>query len=193
MSAFFFVLPAAPFGPRFGFRRWQPGAANPRACYVYVYVSRERRKWTPLYVGKGTRDRGRAHLRAAIANEGQWKHRPDLKAELLRLHRRDRLELCVVAEGLSEHQAFAVERALIAHWGMRWCGTGPLMNENRGGRSGVTSIVAQRAAATARERGVAERLRVEREAWTEERRAAYRAERVLAAQRAAATRAARMA
>lgn len=134
--------------PRFGFRRWHPGDAKPRACYAYAYVSRERGEFMPIYVGKGTRGRGRVHLRNAIRNEGRWRQRPDLKAELLRLHRLDVLELYVVAEGLTELAAFAAEAALILHFGMRSLGAGPLLNESKGGRFGVASPIALRAAAT---------------------------------------------
>jgi hypothetical protein len=167
--------------------RWRPhreGEPRPVGFYVYRYVALEGGVERPIYFGKGKARRALSHLRGAILREGEWRDRPDLKAEILRLHRLGALRIDVLACGWTEDQCYAAEAALIASYGRLDDGSGILLNVAKGGKRGVTSEIARRASAT---------RAINRASWSPERIAAHRATRKLAALRAAATRAERRA
>lgn len=150
-------------------RTLHDGDPHPAGAYVYRYVSLEDGGWTPIYVGKGRHGRGRSHLRVAIAHEDAWTFRADFKAELLRLHRLRVLRIEVVAEGLTEEEAFAVEEDQIARFGRLCEETGTLFNIAKGGKRGVTTFIALKAARTRKRREAARKA-----AFTRKRREAAR-------------------
>jgi hypothetical protein len=118
---------------------------TPAGAYVYRYAAIADGNLVPIYVGKGRGRRGWSHLVAALrkARCGGAFHgalRLAWQAGILRLD--------ILAEGLTDEAALAEEERLIAAQGQRCIGTGPLYNIAKGGRNGVTSEIALRAAAT---------------------------------------------
>jgi hypothetical protein len=79
--------------------------------YVYVFLRKDR--YTPYYVGKGSRDRDTSLCRTT--------HKP-----------KDRERIVRVKEGLTEEDAFQLERTLIKFWGRKDQG-GILYNLTDGG------------------------------------------------------------
>lgn len=96
--------------------------------YVYTYTVPGEEK--PFYVGKGRGDRSRYHLRPTMLRRGKTllyhKLRKMLAAGIEPL-------IEVVRDGLTEHEAFEIERSLIAQYGRRSLGTGVLCNLTDGG------------------------------------------------------------
>lgn len=97
-----------------------------RDFYVYVWY---RAGGVPCYVGKGHGNRARQH---AIGSHNVW---------LMRIFRSERSEMRheIVARGLTESEAFTLERQLIAKFGRRIHG-GTLVNMTDGGE-GVSGLV----------------------------------------------------
>jgi hypothetical protein len=96
--------------------------------YVYVYSSNN----IPFYVGKGNKGRDLSHLRAA---EGKWKtNRSVCSIECQHLLEAGHVvDVVRVAEGLSEEDAFALEKQLIQKFGKKTEG-GTLINRTTGGQ-----------------------------------------------------------
>lgn len=91
-------------------------------AYVYVYFEED----IPRYVGKGNADRDIAHLkRCKNKRFAKW---------LLTVNPR----ICRVADNLTEDQAYALEKQLIAQYGRIGYETGgTLLNHSLGGRGGT--------------------------------------------------------
>jgi len=104
---------------------------NERRFYVYAYLrskdSKHGKKYSPYYIGKGTRDRAMSKLRTVP--------RPA-----------DKSLIVYVQEGLTEQEAFALEKYCIALYGRIDNGTGILRNLSDGGDgpSGVICTEEQR-------------------------------------------------
>ena len=104
---------------------------NPRRFYIYAYLrskdSDHGKKYSPYYIGKGTRDRAMSRLRTVP--------RPA-----------DTSLIVYVQEGLTEPEAFALEKYCIALYGRIDNGTGILRNLSDGGDgpSGVICSEEQR-------------------------------------------------
>jgi hypothetical protein len=77
----------------------------------YIYALADPRTGLPFYIGKGKGKRALAHMRNALAGKEQ----NFAKAERLRAIAATRLPLivAVVMEGLSESEAYAIERRII--------------------------------------------------------------------------------
>jgi len=141
--------------------------------YVYLYRDpRKRKRFQPIYVGKGTAKTGRADV--------HWRHRthnPILQAILDKI-RIAELEPSIEIIGWfdDEEAAFQCECALIAKFGRRNLKEGPLANMTAGGdgHSGMkhsqSSIEKTRAAhiGSKRSAAVIEKMKA---AWTPERKA----------------------
>lgn len=98
------------------------------ACF-YVYVI-FRKNGEPFYVGKGKRHRWREHIRAVARNgSGKNEHKDRIIASML--NEGCEPPVVKIAVGLTEAQAFEVERAFISALGR--CPRGPLVNMTDGG------------------------------------------------------------
>lgn len=98
---------------------------NPRRFYVYSHLrsrdSKHGKRLTPYYIGKGTRDRATSKLRTIP--------KPS-----------DSSFIVYVQEGLTEQEAFDLEKYCIALYGRIDNGTGILRNLSDGG-DGPTGVV----------------------------------------------------
>lgn len=98
-----------------------------RLNYVYLVARPDGR---PLYVGKGSGARCKRHDARAASN-------PHYKAVLDKAG--GKLPVALVASGLSEAKAFALERMLTTMIGIESDG-GPLVNCGHGGREGPVGV-----------------------------------------------------
>jgi hypothetical protein len=97
-------------------------------CYVYIFI--DHNTGNPVYVGKGTRDRDSQHLRNAKNGINthlynwmrKYKECNNIWPKPFR-----------VKEGLSEEEAFFMEKELISRYGRRDISTGYLFNHTDGG------------------------------------------------------------
>lgn len=98
-----------------------------RLNYVYMVFRPDGR---PCYVGKGTGDRWKRH-RARAASNHHYANILDQAGGIL--------PVSVMANGLSEAEAFALERLLTESIGIESEG-GPLVNCGHGGRGGPVGV-----------------------------------------------------
>jgi len=94
--------------------------------YIYQYICKDTK--TPFYVGKGTNDRQRAHLREARKGGDRI-----LCDKIRKLGFEQGIEIIVVYDDLTEWEAFQKECRLIEEIGRLDLGTGPLLNRSFGG------------------------------------------------------------
>lgn len=111
---------------------------NESRFYVYILLDTRKDVVTPFYVGKGSGFRKTAHFRESSLN---WSKNP-VKNAVIRKIRAVGLkpDVFVIADGLTENEAFALERKLISRFGRRDLKTGILTNLTDGGEgsSGVS-------------------------------------------------------
>lgn len=103
--------------------------------YVYVYRDpRPLKKNQPVYVGKGTGDRGLSHW-------SRGSHNKPFQDFISHLKQRGLVAVCErVLETENEEEAFAKEIDLIALYGRRNTGTGTLFNLTDGGEGGSGAV-----------------------------------------------------
>lgn len=99
----------------------------------YVYALYRERKQKPFYIGKGVGDRVDRHFRESNLRANT--HKNNIIKKDLAAGKRIRIKL--LAEDLTEAQAFKLEREWIAYYGREVDGTGCLTNLTDGGE-GVT-------------------------------------------------------
>lgn len=99
-----------------------------RIYYVYAYINPVSQ--LPFYIGKGKGKRKLFHLREAL--NGRDKGSCILEVKKL-LESEILPEIFVLKDGLTEWEAFDFEKQLIADWGRKELGTGPLCNLTDGG------------------------------------------------------------
>lgn len=119
--------------------------------YVYRY---NREDGTPYYIGKG---KGR---------------RAYQKRRYIQRPTEDRIE--IVAKGLSEHEAFILEKKLISYYGRKDLGTGILRNLTDGGE-GVTGLIQHNLRGVPRTQEVRDKISAATKGlkWSEERRSKH--------------------
>lgn len=96
--------------------------------YVYIYSEPECN--VPLYVGKGFGKRLSHHVKPGVVHGGKGPFYDKLR-KLLESGSSPQIQ--VIANGLSENKAFALEKSLISRFGRRDLGTGCLFNRTDGG------------------------------------------------------------
>jgi hypothetical protein len=103
--------------------------------YVYVYRDpRPTKDNQPVYVGKGTGDRDISHW-------AKGSHNKPFQDFLSHLKQRGLVATCQrVFETEDEEAAFSKERELVALYGRRDLGTGPLFNRTDGGEGAAGAI-----------------------------------------------------
>jgi NUMOD3 motif len=123
-----------------------------RKFYVYG-LFRDQERTDPFYVGKGHGDRINYHQRLLEKGKRVNHHKNNTIRQCLK--RFDCVPRDVFARGLSESEAFDLERRLIAKWGRRDKGTGSLTNMTDGGEgtAGCIYTAEQRAASSALRKG----------------------------------------
>lgn len=97
-------------------------------CYVYIFI--DHNTGNPVYVGKGTRDRDSQHSRNA--KNGSNTHLYNWMRKY-KEHNNVWPKPFRIKEGLSEEEAFKLEKKLIAQYGRRDIFTGCLFNHTDGG------------------------------------------------------------
>ena len=100
--------------------------AEKKNFYVYIYY--EKASKTPIYVGKGKAERKRSHIR----NAKKGLDKPFYN-RIRALGYDNGLFIEVVAENLTEQEAFQLECSLIEKHGRLNLGNGPLFNVTAGG------------------------------------------------------------
>jgi hypothetical protein len=103
--------------------------------YVYVYRDpRPTKDNQPVYVGKGTGDRDISHW-------AKGSHNKPFQDFISHLKQRGLVAVCQrVFETEDEEAAFSKERELVALYGRRDLGTGPLFNRTDGGEGAAGAI-----------------------------------------------------
>ena len=125
----------------------------------YVYQLRLEGSEKPFYVGKGSGYRSSAHFLPSKLSAKTHKNNTIRKAQ------EDGVEIFIekLKEGLSEVEAFEIERSLISDFGRRDLGTGCLTNNSDGGEGQTGRIFSEdllsRMSASAKARGISQETR----------------------------------